>query len=228
MTAEAWLPVVGQRFTSWTVIEIAMGEMAKQVRHRKILCRCTCGREDFVSWSNLRYGLSTGCRACPMRRTMTKHAATSGGTEQRVYREWKAMKWRCSPRNKRRADYFDRGISVCEEWAVSFPAFRDWATANGYEDHLTLDRVDNDGNYGPENCRWATRVQQARNKRTNRLLTVWGETKSIAEWAEDPRCEVSRYTIATRLWMGWGEAESVTTPPQRRSALAMGDSRRRP
>lgn len=150
---------------------------------------------------------------------MTKHAATAGGKEARLYREWKAMKWRCNPRNERRADYFDRGIRVCDEWANSFQSFRDWALANGYRDDLTLDRwPDNNGSYEPGNCRWATQGQQARNHRGNRYLTAWGETKTLVEWSEDPRCGISKGALANRLHAGWSEEEAVTTPPQRRSA----------
>ena len=90
---------------------------------------------------------------------------------------------RCeNPNDKGFFRYGGRGITVCEEWANSFEAFRDWALANGYRDDLTIDRIDNDGNYCPENCRWATARTQANNTRKTRFLTYKGETHSVTEW----------------------------------------------
>lgn len=220
--AEEWRPVVGQVFGGWTVLEIPAEEYAKLARKRQALCRCICGREKMVWWHNLRYGLSKACHGCSMRKTMTKHAATAGRKEGRLYKAWKSMKWRCSSNNlEDKPDYFERGIRVCEEWANSFPAFRNWALANGYRDDLTLDRwPDNNGNYEPGNCRWATTEQQARNTRRNRYLTAWGETKLLVEWSEDPRCGIPKSVLATRLWQGWSEEEAVMTPLRVRPASA--------
>lgn len=222
--AQKWKPFIGQQFGNWSVIQPDGTPEATLLRHKKAICRCRCGLEKLVCWPNLFYGKSTGCRPCGTRDLMTSHGATAYGHEGRLYREWKAMKWRCSQKNERHADYFDRGIRVCEQWASSFPAFRDWAMGNNYRDDLTLDRRDNNGIYSPANCRWATTGQQSRNHRGNRSLTAWGETKLLVEWSEDPRCGVSRWVIATRLSTGWSEEDAVTTPLLRKRKALAADS----
>jgi hypothetical protein len=101
------------------------------------------------------------------------------------------MRKRClSPNNAKYRRYGGRGITIDPRWD-HFAVFRDWAKTNGYARDLTINRVDNDGPYSPENCCWATPKQQARNTKRNRLITWLGETKCAAEWGEDPRCPVS-------------------------------------
>lgn len=95
------------------------------------------------------------------------------------------MIWRCYRKEHNSYKYYGgRGITVCDEWLNNFQAFYDWALDSGYQEKLTLDRVDNNGNYDPSNCRWATPKQQANNTRANHLITHNGETKTVSEWAE--------------------------------------------
>lgn len=114
------------------------------------------------------------------------------------------MRQRCNPKhasNPRYAAYAGRGIRVCEEWA-SYISFRAWALANGYDDSLSIDRIDNDGNYDAANCRWVSMKVQSINKRQNVSLTYLGETKTISEWVADPRITVSSHTIYQRAAKG--------------------------
>ncbi len=105
--------------------------------------------------------------------------------KDRIYRIWVAMRQRCEkPYTSNFARYGAQGVRVCEEWNSSFPAFRAWALANGYADALSIDRIDPNGNYTPENCRWATAQQQATNQRTACLVEVDGVTLTVAEWAK--------------------------------------------
>jgi hypothetical protein len=101
---------------------------------------------------------------------------------------------------------------VCAEWDNDFKAFYDWAMANGYKEGLTLDRIDNNGNYEPSNCRWVTVKEQSNNRRSNRLLSFRGETKTVSQWAEV--IGMSRDTLHHRLASGWDVEMALTTPKQ--------------
>lgn len=94
------------------------------------------------------------------------------------------MLWRCNPKNHDERSYAKNGISVCDEW-LDYVKFSAWAASNGYADNLTIDRIDNDGNYEPSNCRWVTVEGQANNKSNNHLLTYNGKTMTLAEWARE-------------------------------------------
>jgi hypothetical protein len=120
------------------------------------------------------------------------------------------MNARCSkPSNGDYAQYGGRGIRVCAEWQ-EFPVFAAWALANGYADHLSIDRENPDGNYAPTNCRWATTLQQGENKRSSRRLTYNGETLLIAEWAR--RTGIPRQTIRNRIERGDSPEECLRGP----------------
>ena len=112
---------------------------------------------------------------------------------KRLYGIWNTMLHRCEdPKREKFKDYGMRGIKVCDEWHDP-NAFFDWAESNGYKDGLQLDRIDNDGNYEPENCRWATPKENSRHTRRTKYLTLVGETRSVAEWCEV--IPISQYTI---------------------------------
>lgn len=141
------------------------------------LCKCECGETVVVSSNNLRTGHSKSCGCARKESTsewMTKYSTKHGGSKSRLYGVWAGMLRRTrDPKDKRYKDYGGRGISVCDEWA-DFGVFRDWALANGYDEkapygQCTIDRIDVDGNYEPDNRRWATLLEQARNKRPRRL-----------------------------------------------------------
>lgn len=138
-----------------------------------------------------------------------------------IYRRWSAMKARCyNPGSTYYHRYGGRGITVCAAWRDSFTAFWSWAQENGYQPHLQLDRIDNDGDYEPSNCRWADRSTNGRNTGRAQILTAFGETKNILAWAEDPRASVSWSAMRKRIQLGW--------PPEDVVALAAGARRRPP
>ena len=131
------------------------------------LCKCDCGNEKVVCGNELRKGKANSC-GCLRKELAYKMLIQHGKANTRLYKVWKAMKARCNnPNNKRYSSYGGRGIKVCDEWQNSFQAFYDWAIANGYREGLSIDRVNNDGNYEPTNCRWATASEQQKNKRKN-------------------------------------------------------------
>lgn len=122
---------------------------------------------------------------------------------------------RCdNPSNKYYKNYGGRGIFVCEEWH-SLDNFASWALSNGYSEDLTLDRINNDDGYYPENCRWATKKEQENNKRTNRHITIDGETKTVAQWCEI--YGISQQTVHSRLTNGWNEQDAIRIPPLRKT-----------
>ena len=121
--------------------------------------------------------------------------------QDRLYNVWCAMKERCyNPRNKSYERYGARGISVCEEWRKDFSVFAEWAESHGYEYGLTIDRIDGNGNYCPENCRWVTPAQQNRNYSRNHMITYNGETKCLADWAD--QYGINRATMYLRIKRG--------------------------
>ena len=128
----------------------------------------------------------------------------------RLYRIWCVMRNRCSnPNHSEYHRYGARGISVCQEWE-SYETFKSWALTNGYDDTLTIDRIDTNGNYTPDNCRWATIKEQSNNRRTCHMLTYNGKTQTLMEWAEETG--LSRRAITQRLKSGWSPEATLTTP----------------
>ena len=111
------------------------------------------------------------------------------------------------------AYYGGRGISMTSAWN-RYETFRDWAHQSGYEAGKEIDRINNDGDYTPDNCRWVTRLENMRNTRVNRLLTAFNETKCLTEWMEDTRCSVQLSTLWARLNSGWGVEQAIATPVQ--------------
>lgn len=117
------------------------------------------------------------------------------------------------PDNNQYHNYGGRGITVCEEWKNNFEVFAKWALNNGWQAGLTIDRKNNNEGYYPENCRWATQQEQANNKTNNHLLTVFGETKTIANWARDSRAKAGYQSILERIIkLGWSAEDAITTP----------------
>lgn len=199
------IDLTAARFGLLTVIE-----RAENTRYgTKWLCRCDCGRICSVLSGNLRGGKQ---KSCGCLRHREAHNKTHGDSRSaRLYRTWTDMKSRCGNHaRKSYPDYGGRGISVCTEWATDYEAFKRWALSSGYTDELSIDRIDNDGNYEPSNCRWATLRQQCCNRRSNRIITANGTSMTMAEWARESG--IPYQAIFKRLKHGWSEEMAVLTP----------------
>ena len=133
-------------------------------------------------------------------------------THQRLYRIWSGMKSRCKAKPGERwySTYSSRGIRVCDEWAKDFSKFRDWSLSHGYKSNLSIDRIDNNKGYSPDNCRWATFFQQLNNKQFNVKLTYNGVTHTLSEWGEIINKPAA--TIYRRKCKGWSDSEALTIP----------------
>lgn len=189
---------------------VALQDVGGGKNGRRWLVACDCGNHTVVRSGDLRSGNTASCgcgqreaaaNACVMR-------STHGLTGHRIATIHRNMIARCVDPSAVSFPYYGaRGISVCTAW-YDLRAFADWAQANGYADHLTIDRIDNDGNYCPENCQWSTYQEQARNRTNSTAVTLGGRTQTVAEWSEE--LGIGTTTILYRLKAGWNEATALT------------------
>lgn len=180
-------------------------------------CRCDCGRFLFVRMRDLLRGHRKSCGCSRVDSNKRLGASRDRGPVRRYLKSvYDAMKVRCySQKCEAYPNYGGRGIAVCQEWLDDPDSFVAWAVTNGFRDGLTIDRINNDGDYEPGNCRWTTHQRQNRNRRSNRLLTAFGETKCLTEWSEDSRCVVSRNCLRHRVGRGFDGEAAITTPYDR-------------
>jgi len=163
-------------------------------------CRCDCGNESDVRSNNLVSVRTTSCGCYQRQRVVevnTEHGMARGEKIHPIYQTWCGMLQRCeNPCDDAYKNYGFRGIKVCDEWHKFIP-FCDWALASGWQKKLQLDRINNNGNYEPGNCRWVTPQENSRNRRSNRMITFAGKTQCIAAWADDIGIEYC--TLSSRI-----------------------------
>ena len=187
------IDLTGQRFGRLVVVK----RVDNKGQHPAWLCKCDCGNECIVTGSHLKSGHSQSC-GCLQKERTSKSRKRHGLCDSRQYSIWTNMKSRCSNQEDHAYKYYGgRGITVCDEWKSDFQAFYYWAMANGYQDNLTLDRIDVNGNYEPSNCRWVSMKEQSLNKRSNHLITYNGETLTITQWAD--RLGIDKMVLFARI-----------------------------
>jgi hypothetical protein len=208
--------LVGKRFERLLVVCLKMKGKSKYWN-----CVCDCGNITVVTTSHLISGhtVSCGCRSKENRdKRNFKHGLCL--KSRRLYRIFHAMKLRCFDKKHRNySDYGERGITVCSEWENNIESFFEWALANGYDDTKSIDRIDNDKGYSPDNCRWATNAEQARNKRDNVYLTINGEKHVLSDWARIK--SIDRSTLANRIKKGWDIDKALNTPARNKKACSL-------
>ena len=194
------LNLAGQKFGEWTVTEIKIGNC--------YLCRCSCGTEKVIQTQTIKRGASKSC-GCKGKDWCRKHGMEKTST----YSIWSGVKQRCcNPESGLYKNYGGRGITMHPEWRDDFRAFlKDMGERPG---DLTLDRINPNGNYEPKNCRWASRKEQARNKRKTIYLEYRGEKRPMAEWAE--MMGIKRKILESRIRSGWDIARALETPNRKK------------
>lgn len=200
------IDITGKSFGLWRVI-----------RHDKgpnWICQCKCGSQKSVNGTSLRLGRSTRCMKCHTSRGLRR---THGERNTRLYNIWNGMIYRCeNPKCDAYYRYGGRGISICAEWRSDFTAFRNWAKSNGYSKTLTIDRINNNGNYEPKNCRWATYAEQNRNYSRNRPIEYNGRTVLVCDLAKE--VGIPQDVLKNRIFRyGWSVEKAVSTAVMRRS-----------
>ena len=199
--------LTGQKFGRLTVIKIVGKDKYQNIIW---LCKCDCGKDVSVRSASLLKGRTVSCDC--YNKEKAKYAfKTHGLSKTRLYRIWTGIKNRCFNENiPKYKNYGNRGIFVCDEWKNDFMSFYNWAMDNGYQDDLSIDRINVNGNYEPLNCRWITNKEQSRNKRNNNLITYNNETHCISEWAEILGFKPN--DIYRRLKLGWCVEKIFNTP----------------
>lgn len=189
--------LIGKRYGRLVVIERIGKETPVKWR-----CKCDCGNECVAFAGNLKKGHTKSC-GCYREETRVSNKLEHGYRQTRIYGVWCKIKGRCYNENDPRyASYGGRGITMCDEWKNNPVSFIEWAYANGYDENAkfgekTIDRIDNDSGYYPENCRIADNITQSNNRRNNRKETYKGETHTVAEWARI--LNVDHQTLLTGL-----------------------------
>lgn len=200
--------MIGQRFGRLVVI----GEAPRFNGHKMLVCQCDCGSIKTAYQSKMIKGhtRSCGCFSIDSRR---ERMTTHGKTGTRAYIIWKHIRQRChNPKDAAFKDYGGRGITVCDRWRESFENFL--ADMGECPLGLEIDRIKNDKGYEPGNCKWSTKTENCRNRRSNRLITHNGETRLSVEWAE--LSGTKRQTIEGRLNNGWEAGKAIFQSPRKR------------
>lgn len=213
----------GARFGKLTVLGESFRVRYSGKSDYYVVCQCDCDSVFVTRHGNLQCGNTRSCGCWVSDAFLKARKRTHGYTHHPLYRLWAILKYRCHDTNIRNRVYYSgRGIGVCPEWSNSAVAFIDWALSHGWKPGLQIDRIDNGGNYGPSNCRFVTPSENCRNRRNNRVVTAFGETKLLCEWAEDDRAAVGRETMYGRLYTwGWPPERAITTPSRQRNKKVM-------
>jgi hypothetical protein len=176
--------------------------VVKKSRNRNKMaweCLCECGNKTLITTHEITHKKrkSCGCASGEFK-GKRKH----GFCKEKLYKVWADMKGRCNNKNDNHYQWYgERGIKVCDEWKSDYLSFRKWAIENGYKNGLSIERIDVNGNYEPSNCKWANQSEQCRNRRSNRIITIKGESKILTDWCAQHNLSVT--TVHNRISSGY-------------------------
>lgn len=216
--------LTGQRFGRLIVMERS-ATIGKKTMWK---CRCDCGNIIKVDGYNLRKRITQSC-GCLSNDMKSIRATTHGLSNKRLYGVWQNIINRCTnPKSQEYRYYGERGITICDEWRNDFKVFYDWAMANGYDEtapkgQCTIDRIDNNKGYFPDNCHWISTKMNCRNTRKNRIVEFNGEKHTLSEWSEI--IHIPSNTLTERLKRGWSIEKTLTTPAKKcgKAVYGQGD-----
>lgn len=200
------IDLTGQRFGRLVVLKRAVSDN----HGAKWFCRCDCGNTLSVRAYALRSGHTVSCGCYRLEQTLSA-VTTHAESGTKLHKVWRGIKWRCYDVHSPVYKYYGaRGIIVCDEWIDNFENFRDWALANGYQEGLSIDRINVDGDYSPQNCRWGDAFTQMNNTRRNHFMEFQGEIHSVSEWSRLKGISVG--CLFSRLRRGWSVERTLTEP----------------
>lgn len=201
---------IGSKYGKLTIVSYD----TKKGSNHYVNCKCDCGNTKSISLYSVKSGRTKSC-GCIRKELFKKNKkdkkdlTTHGQTGTRLYSIHRSMKNRCYRKNNNSYhSYGGKGIKICDEWLDDFMNFYNWAYDNGYDDTLTIDRTDNNGNYEPNNCRWVTKAEQHNNTSRNINITYNGETKTLKQWSES--VGINYPSLMSRYKNGWSIEDMLT------------------
>ena len=207
------IDITGEKFGKLTVLK----RVGKDGSFATWLCVCDCGRETIVRSRSLWSGNTKSCGCSHYFKGSAHINYKHGQSKSKLYNVWNGLKARCFNKNTKEYQYYGaRGINMCAEWKENFQSFYFWAKENGYLSGFSLDRIDNNGDYEPANCRWVTKAEQNNNKRSNVRISFKGQSKTMKQWADS--FGISYKLLHSRInKLGWSFEKAISTPPRKSS-----------
>ena len=200
-----FIDLTGNRYSNLVVLEKAYSENGVVIWK----CKCDCGKITLVRGQNLKSG---AVKSCGCLRINAKPTLRHNMSNTRLYKIWASMKNRCyTPSHHSYKNYGGRGIGLCDDWKDAPDAFFDWAKSSGYTDEMTIERIDVNGNYCPENCTWIPANEQQRNRRSCQFFTHNGVTKNLMDWCHDLGLDYKN--VHNRIHkLGWSFERAISEP----------------